>query len=81
MPLVTSATGLAIVVVVFLTALHFALTYQRVPVPGDLGQGIWALATEGLYLLGKVAFLSVALAAGVQLVRYGLSAGRREHAA
>ncbi|AKG38330.1 hypothetical protein MA03_02250 [Infirmifilum uzonense] len=81
MPLISFLTGLLMVIIVFLVALYSALTYQRVPPLTDLTQGIGTLATEGLYLLGKIAFLSVALAAGVQLLKHGLSTGRSEYVA
>lgn len=76
LPAIASITGLILIIVVFFISMYFALSYGRLPYPSDLSQGIWSLAIEGLYLLGKVAFLSVALAAGVQLLRHGLSAGK-----
>lgn len=68
--------GLALVLSVFIFAVYFAFTYERLPLSGDVSGGLWALATEALYLLGKVVFLSLALAAGVELLKAGLSARR-----
>ena len=68
--------GLALILSVFTAAVYFAFTYERPPPPSDVSGGLWALATEALYLLGKVVFLSLALAAGVELLKAGLSARR-----
>uniref|UniRef100_A0A7J3X847 Uncharacterized protein n=1 Tax=Thermofilum pendens TaxID=2269 RepID=A0A7J3X847_THEPE len=68
--------GLALVLSVFVSAVYFAFTYERPPLPGDISRGLWVLVTEALYLLGKVVFLSLALAAAVELLKVGLSARR-----
>ncbi|MEZ0345257.1 MAG: hypothetical protein ABWK01_01730, partial [Infirmifilum sp.] len=45
--------GIALTVVVFIIAVSFFYTYERVHLGGDLASNISGLASEALYLLGK----------------------------
>ncbi|QOJ78901.1 hypothetical protein IG193_00075 [Infirmifilum lucidum] len=71
----SALAGIVLVLVVFAIALQFFYNYQR-PHPGaDVVSSITSLASEAVYLLGKVAFLGVALLAATQLLKYGLKRG------
>lgn len=72
-----TAAGFAFITLVFVLGIYFALTYER-PVISSFGpESLTAIVSEALYLLGKLAFLSLALAAGVQLLRITLSGGEK----
>lgn len=70
-----SILGLAMVLGVFLVAVYFAASYPRFTLPPDPASGINALVSETIYLLARLAFLSLALAAGVHMMRVGFSKG------
>jgi len=66
--------GIALIIAVFAVALQFFYSYQRVQLGGDVMSSLAGLAGEAVYLLGKAAFLGLALLAATQLLRYGLGA-------
>ncbi len=71
----SALAGIALAIVVFAIALQFFYNYQRPQLGGDIASSITGLASEAVYLLGKVAFLSLALLAATQLLKYGLKKG------
>jgi len=74
----STVLGIFLVILVFAVALQFFYSYQRPQLGADLQSSIAGLACEAVYLLGKVAFLGVALLAAAQLLKYGLARGSRE---
>ncbi len=67
------ALGLSMITAFSAIAIYFATSYQRFSPPSSPEAGISKLVSEVLYLLAKLAFLPLALAAGVQLLRIGVS--------
>lgn len=72
-----SVLGLVMISAVFVIAVYFAASYQRFSLPSSPEAWISGLVSEVLHLLARLAFLSLALAAGVQLLRIGVSRGAR----